>query len=212
MNLPVIVLGGGAHARVLLDALLGRGARVLGVTEADPSRRSGELLGVPVIGGDEAVLRHRPGEIRLVNGLGAVGAPASRREIFVRFKEQGFSFAAVIHPAAVIARAVELGEGAQVMAGAIVQTGSAIGANSIVNTRAGVDHDCRIAAHVHLAPGATVCGGVSVGEASHVGAGATVVQFVAIGARVVIGAGSLVLRDVPDGVTAYGVPAREVRR
>lgn len=96
------------------------------------------------------------------------------------------------------------------MAGAVIQPDVTIGANVLINTRASVDHDCRIGDHAHLAPGTTLCGGVCVGHTTHIGAGATVIQGVQIGNRCLIGAGSLVLRDVADGKKAYGVPAKEV--
>jgi len=98
------------------------------------------------------------------------------------------------------------------MAGAVIQPGCAIGANTVVNTHTTVDHDCNLAGHVHLAPGAVLSGGVTVGEATHVGAGTTIIQGVRLGARVLIGAGSLVTQDMPDGVTAYGIPAKVVKK
>ena len=47
-----------------------------------------------------------------------------------------------------------------------------IGANSIVNTRASVDHDCRIGETVHIAPGVTLSGAVTIGDGTHIGTGA----------------------------------------
>jgi len=38
-----------------------------------------------------------------------------------------------------------------------------------------------------------------------------VLEDVNIGANALIGAGSLVLKDIPDGVVAYGSPAKVVR-
>lgn len=61
---------------------------------------------------------------------------------------------------------------------------------------------------VHVAPHATVLGGVKVGEGSWVGAGAVVKQYITIGKNCMIGAGAVVLRDVPDGATVVGVPGK----
>ncbi|BCJ87882.1 acetyltransferase [Effusibacillus dendaii] len=210
MKFPIIVLGGGGHARVLIDTLLELKLPLLGFTVPNPEL-SNALLGVPCIGTDDAVTNYLPSAVELVNGLGSVGVPNQRKRLFQQLKEKGYHFSSVIHPAAVIGREVELSEGIQIMAGAIVQTGSSIGNNTIVNTRASVDHDCVIGDHVHLAPGVTLSGGVKVGAEVHIGTGATVIQGVRIGANSIIGAGALVLKDVPEGATVFGVPAKEVQ-
>jgi len=211
MMLPIVILGAGGHAKVLIEALLADAAVIAGIVDADPALGGMQLLGVPVLGGDELVETFPASEIMLANGIGSVGLPVRRRELFERFKNRGYRFAAVIHPSAVIASDVELGEGVQIMAGAVIQPGSRIGSNAVINTRASVDHDCRIGEHTHLAPGVTLSGAVTVGGTCHIGTGATVIQGIAIGSHSVIGAGALVLKNVPSSVTVVGVPARVVK-
>jgi len=210
MNLPIILLGAGGHAKVLLEALQLCQANVIGATDPDPQKEGMKLLGVPIIGTDEILCGYSPAQVRLVNGLGSTSLTAARTHLFKKFKGEGFAFASVVHPAAVLARDVCLGEGTQIMAGVVVQPGVVLGQNVIVNTRASVDHDSHIGDHCHLAPGVTLSGQVSVGEGTHLGTGAVVIQGVQIGNHCVVGAGSLVLRDIPDGVTAYGSPAKGV--
>lgn len=211
MTKPVILLGGGGHARVLLEALLLSGRTVLGITDPDAGKAAGTIMNIPVIGTDDAVLRFRPEDVELANGLGSVGSTARRAALFVAFRNRGYRFATAIHPAAVVSPTAIVEEGAQIMAGAIIQTGARIGMNAIVNTRAAVDHDCVIGAHAHLAPGVTLSGTVTVGDEVHIGTGATVIQGIAIGRGSTVGAGSVVVKTIPEGVTVYGVPAREAR-
>ena len=52
---------------------------------------------------------------------------------------------------------------------------------------------------------------VEIGSDVWVGGGAIILPGVRIGSRAVIGAGSVVTRDIPDGCTAAGNPARIVR-
>lgn len=212
MSLPVIILGAGGHAKVLIEALLASSAVIAGIADPDPALVGTTILTVPVLGGDYVVDEFPPSEIQLVNGLGSVGIPARRQKLFVTFCNKGYSFARVVHPSAVIASDVELGEGSQIMAGAVIQPGCRIGINSIINTRASVDHDCIIGDHVHVAPGVTLSGGVSIGACSHIGTGATVIQGISIGTESIIGAGSVVLKEVRPFVTVVGVPARMVTR
>ena len=212
MTRPVIVLGGGGHAKVVIDALLRGGVPVLGVTDPCQALAGRRILGVKVLGNDEVVLAHRPEELLLANGLGSVGVPERRREIFERFSALGYGFASVIHPSAVISSDAEIGEGAQIMAGAVIQPGCSIGRNAIINTRASVDHDCIIGDHTHVAPGVTLSGGVRVGVGVHIGTGATVIQGIDIGNDSLVGAGALVLKTVPSGETVVGVPAKVVQK
>ena len=205
---PVILLGAGGHAKVLLDILLEQRADIMGIAEKVGADMPANLCGVPVIGSDSDVERYSPEEIELVNGLGTIGSTALRQGLYDKFRRQGYRFRKVIHPAALISRRAELGEGVQVMAGAVVNIGTRIGENSIVNTRASVDHDCVIGAHVHIAPGATLSGGVTVRDGSHIGTGASVVQGVSIEAGVIVGAGAVVVDDLAAGRTFCGVPAR----
>jgi len=192
MKKPVIVLGGGGHAKVLIDALRLSGVKVLGYT--DRSKEAGHALGVPFLGGDERVLDFSPKKVLLVNGVGSVESTKKRRDLFRSFKDKGYQFASVIHRSAVLAKTVKLGEGVQVMAGAVIQTGTVIGDNAIINTKASVDHDCRIGVHVHIAPGVVLSGGVKIGFGSHIGVGAIIVQNVVVGNRSFVKAASLVTR------------------
>jgi UDP-perosamine 4-acetyltransferase len=212
MSLPVLVLGGGGHAKVLIEALRAMSVAVTGIADPDPELHGVTILGVTVLGGDEVVCGFTPYEILLVNALGSVGLPVARQKSFEYFKREGYVFATVIHPAAVIASDVELGEGVQVMAGAIIQPGSRVGCNVIINTSASVDHDCVIGDHVHLAPGVTLSGGVEIGEGTHVGTAAVVIQGIHLGSHCLVAAGSVVVRDVADGSTVKGVPARVVAK
>ena len=74
-----------------------------------------------------------------------------------------------------------------------------------------VEHDCRIADHAQIDPGAQLAAIVEVGEGSIVGNGASVIQDVHIGRYAMIGGGAVVLDDVADDVTVVGVPARAIK-
>jgi len=204
----LVILGGGGHARVVVDALRRRGEEISGI--ADPALLGTSVETLPVLGDDEWVSSLDPTEVVLVNGIGSVARPLRRRAVFERFAGMGFRFGAVVHPAATVAADTRLAAGTQVLAGAILQPGVTIGANAIVNAGAIVEHDATIHDHVHVAPGSTLCGNVSVGEGSFVGAGATVIQGRRIGACCLVAAGALVLADVPSGMAAIGHPARLV--
>jgi sugar O-acyltransferase (sialic acid O-acetyltransferase NeuD family) len=209
---PILVIGGGGHGRVVIEALRAAGTDVAGVIDRHPAVAAMLPDGVPWLGGDEALVRYLPADYQLANGVGGIGEP-HRRGVFERLGAAGYGFVRVRHPTAIVARAgVVLGEGCRIMAGAVIQSGVRIGADTIVNTRAAIDHDCRIGEHCHIAPGAVLCGEVEIGAGTHIGAGAVIIEGVRIGSFSIVGAGSVILRDVPDGVVVYSKDMRQERR
>lgn len=211
MSLPVLIIGAGGHAAVVLDVLRAVGANTVGFADRAVALRGTNVRGMPVFGGDEAVFeRYPPDRVMLANGVGGNQSTGDRRAVFERFSGHGYRFMTLVHPSAVVSPSATLGAGAQVMAGAVLQTSATIGPNTIINTRACVDHDCIIGGHVHVAPGAVLSGGVSVADRAHLGAGCVVIQGIRIGEGALVAAGAVVLRDVPALGRVAGNPAREI--
>jgi UDP-perosamine 4-acetyltransferase len=207
----ILCLGAGGHAAVLLDAVrsMGGDASLVGLVTHDGAH--GDVLGVPALGRDEelAAIARRTEASWFIVGVGTIkGGGTLRERLFSLAQATGLRPYTVMHPSAVVAGSAVVEAGAQIMAGAVIQARARIGENAIVNTRAGIDHDCAIGAHAHIAPGATLSGSVRVGRCSHVGAGATVRQGVTIGDGATIGIGAALIRDCPAHAVMLGVPAR----
>ena len=183
---PVILIGGGGHGWVVRALLEELDVNIAGV--ADPAL-SGEWDGVPVLPEDALP---PPDAVDIAIGVGQLPRTETRRRLFERFSAGGYRIPTLVHPAAWVARNATLAEGVQIMAGAVVQPGTTIAAGSIINTRAGVDHDCSLGAHIHIAPGATLCGDVTIGDDAFVGAGAVVLQGRTVAAGQVVPAAARV--------------------
>lgn len=206
--LPLVFLGAGGHAKVLLGLVRAMGQVVAGVCDPALEKQGvGVWCGVPVLGGDEAFEALTPHSHALVNAVGALPGRDARRRLYERYRERGFVFPVLVHPFSWVDCNVDLADGVQVMAGAVIQPDCTIGANTTINTRASVDHDCRIDAHVHIAPGATLCGSVSVAAGAYVGAGATIIQGLHVGAEAIVGAGATCVRSVEAGAVVLGARA-----
>lgn len=208
MTKPVVILGGGGHARVVIEALRCAGHAIAGVIDPKPEVAMQLPAGIAWLGKD--LSRARAGDVRLAIGVGSldVGAKNPRPTLFAEAKAGGFEVLTFRHPSAIVAGDVALGEGTQVMAGAILQPGIRTGVNCIVNSGASLDHDCRIGNHVHVAPGAVLSGTVEIGDGCHLGTGAIVIQNVKIGAEAMIAAGAVVTRDVPAHARVAPGPQR----
>jgi UDP-N-acetylbacillosamine N-acetyltransferase len=140
----------------------------------------------------------------------AVGDCDARLKIALQVQEHGFRLATLCHPRAIVAADAKVGEGTLIAAGAVLGPGTIIGNQVIINTAATVDHECIIEDGVHVCPGAHLAGCVRVGRGAWIGLGTNVKDDVQVGAHSIVGAGSLVLKDIPEGVVAYGVPAKVV--
>ena len=179
------------------------------VDDVNPDRAGGQLDGLPIFGG-EGLNRARAED--LTHLIVAIGDNEARVRCAGRAREQGFEPATVIHPTAIVGSGVEIGEGSFVAAGAVINPGSRIGKNVLINTKASVDHECVLEDGVHIGPGVTLGGSVTVHTLARVALGAAVRDDVSIGRFAVVGVGAAVVSNIEDGVVAYGVPARPIRK
>jgi UDP-perosamine 4-acetyltransferase len=211
---PVVGLGAGGHAKVVVDILrLHADHEIVGLLDPNPDLHGTEVMGVPVLGGDELLPELAGRGVRhAFIGLGSAGDTGPRRRLYELAREEGLAVVRAVHPTAAVAPSAALGDGVTIMAGAVVNAGARLGENVVINTTAVVEHDCVIGDHVHVATAAVLGGGVEVGEGSHVGLGARVNQGVRIGRGSIVGSGAVVVDDVADGVVVVGVPALVSRR
>jgi len=175
----------------------------------DPGRKNESFGGAHVLGGQEQLLKLQEQGVKHI--ILAVGQCDARLTLSAEAQHFGFARISAIHPSSTVAGSVVIGSGTVIVAGAVVNPAAEIGNEVIINTCASVDHECVIEDGVHVGPGAHLACRVRVGCGTFIGVGATIKDRVRIGRSCVIGAGSVVLQDLPDGVTAYGVPARIVR-
>lgn len=209
-----VVIGGGGHARVLIDAIKAAHPHAnLAVVDADASRAGSSLLGVPIVGNDDILAELvRNGTRQFVIGVAGVRDNGPRARLFERARELGLEPITVIHPGASVSQYATVGAGCQIFAGAIVNACATLGVNVVVNTGAIVEHDCIVDDHAHVATGARLAGAVHVEALAHIGAGSVVRQLLRVGRAAVVGAGAAVVKDVRPSAVVAGVPAKELTR
>ncbi len=206
----LLIYGASGHAKVIIDAVEQRGQyRIMGLLDDNPKLHGQECAGYPILGGMKQLKQQSYKHCRLILAIGSNEARCKLQEHLAARDER---FACIVHPAAQIGRGVSLGAGTVVMAGAVINTDTIIGQHVIINTGATIDHDCVIGDFVHIAPGAHLAGGVRVGRLAHLGIGSSIIQGITIGEGTIIGAGAAVIENVPDHVTAVGVPAKVIKK
>lgn len=206
-RVPVIVMGAGGHAKVIIDMLLQSAEyRLAGCVTHEPGAT--EVMGLPVIGDDDTLGTVYASGVR--HAFVAIGNNRVRADRMHYARSIGFTIVNAISGHAIVSSRATLGAGVAIMPGAVINVDTVVEDGAIINTGATVDHDCRIGKFAHIAPGTHLAGNVTVGEGAFLGVGTAVIPRRAIGAWTTIGAGSAVVRDIGDHVTAVGVPARVI--
>ena len=189
----LIIIGAGGHGRVVEDA-----SNLDCVFLDDNPKLEGVIGSI-----NQLEQIKEKGEAIIVG----IGDNKIRMEMLSKIQE----VATIIHPTAVISESAMVGCGTVVFANVVINPNSTIGRGCILNTASTVDHDCILGDGVHISPGAHLGGNVVVGDCSWIGIGASVKHGVSIGKNVIVGAGAAVVKDIPDGVTVVGVPAKVKR-
>lgn len=208
---PIVFWGATGQAKVLKECV-SQDFELIALFDNDVNVAS-SFPGIPIFHGSSGFEKWRAENPSSdISFLVAIGGDRGRDRLAIHdvLVGHGLKPANAIHRSSFVSPDAELGPGCQVLANAAVCVGAVLGRESIVNTAASVDHECRIGDGVHIAPGARLAGEVTVGDFSMIGIGAVVLPRVTIGRNVLVGAGSVVLKDVPSDRTVYGNPARMI--
>lgn len=203
----VLILGAGGHGQVVADILCrmrdaGETILPVGFLDDDPDLPGQHKCGVSVLG-SMADLRLFAHDALVV----AIGNNRIRQQVVQTWQAQGEKFITARHPTAVIAPDVSISPGCMICANVVINPGTVIGSHVILNTACTIDHHNQIRDFAHIAPGVHLGGDVQVGTGSLIGIGSIITPQTQIGEWCTVGAGAVVLHDLPDSVTAVGVPA-----
>lgn len=208
----IIIIGCGGHGKVIIDIILKRKLvlkeelEIIGILDDKFTKENSvSILGVPVIG-KIADINKFSRDIFYVIGIGNNNI---REEIAKKYFD--INYITLIHPNSVIGEDVKIGFGTVIMANAVINSGTTIGNHCILNTRSIVEHDNKLEDYVHISPGATLCGGVTIGQNTWIGAGSTIIQNILIGKNSIVGAGSTVIKNIDNFLIVMGNPAKEKR-
>ena len=191
---PIIILGGGGHARSTLDVIHEAGfVEEIGILD-DSLELDSDVLGAPVIGTTADVHRFMQSHEFLI-GVGKIGRSSRRRELAELVWSQGGKLACLRSPFSHVSRFANVEAGSVIFHRVTVNAGANVGKNCIINSHALIEHDSTIGDHTHISTGALVNGGCVVGEHSFIGSGAILHHNVTLPAESVVPAGTVVTRD-----------------
>ena len=163
----IILIGGGGHARVLIDLILMSDKfEIAGILDSE-LKKGKMVLNIPVLGSDNLLADlYGKGIRNACIAVGSIKDNSKRKMLYEKVKQVGFDMPYLIHPQAVVSKSdTRISSAVQIMAGVVIQPGVLIGENTIINTGAIVEHDCNVSSHVHICPGAVISGGCTIERA-----------------------------------------------
>jgi sugar O-acyltransferase (sialic acid O-acetyltransferase NeuD family) len=204
----MLIVGAGGHAIEVLSVFeeLEQGLSVCFFDNITPNVYPQLFDRFPVLQNEKAVREYFSKDKRFVLG---VGNPHVRKKLADLLRQWGGELTSVISPFAKIGtHEVQLGNGLNVMTNAVITERIKIGEGTLVHVHASVHHDSELGEYCELSPGCRVLGNVKIGSFTSVGTNALILPGTSIGSNCVIGAGAVVTKDVTNGVTVIGVPAK----
>jgi sugar O-acyltransferase (sialic acid O-acetyltransferase NeuD family) len=203
-SLVMVGAGPGSLPRIVAEAAAAAGMPLAGYLDAgdDPQPPTTPLQRL----GDESRLDD-PGFLAAFDLVVAVQG-RGRRALCELILARGGALPVLAHPAATISTTASIGAGTILSAGVVVQSDARIGRFCGLNTACSIDHDNVVGDRVSIGPGAHTAGRVTILDEAFIGLAALIINGVTVGRRATVGAGAVVVRDVPEGATVVGNPAR----
>ena len=141
--------------------------------------------------------------------LVAVGSSKDRYDIVQKLPKttKYFTF---IHPTALIAGDVKIGEGSFIGAYSILTTNIKIGKHTLLNRGNQIGHDTTIGDYFSAMPGAIVSGNVTIYDLVYMGTNSSIKEKISIHSLSTIGSNAAVVKHINEPGTYVGVPAKKI--
>ena len=212
MKRTLIIFGGGGQGKEVLEL-----ARIVNkehsrwndIVFRDDMQREGIVLDTHIYHSKTIKESYNINETEYIIAL---GEPASKKIVFEMLKEEGVFFTTLISPYAQVSPYSILGDGVIVKRGAIISPNVRLGNNTTIQSYTAVGHDVIIGSNCQISTHCVVGGHTTIGDEVFVGIHCPIRDRLMIGDKSIISAGSVVLKDVPEGVTVMGNPARIIKK
>ncbi|MFV2056712.1 MAG: acetyltransferase [Thiohalomonadales bacterium] len=210
MKKPTVLFGNGKYASAIFHYLTrDSDFKVVAFTVDEqyidiPSKHK-----LPVVA-FEAVEQFYPAD--KFNMLVALGFKQQNQLRYLRYlqaKQKGFQFATYVASSASVWNA-EIGENCIILDQVVMQPFVTIGANTIISSNAFIGHHTIVGSNCFVSAHATIAGCVTIDDFTLIGMNSSVKEGIEVGKSCTIGSGAAVIRNIDDGQTVVGVPAKQI--
>lgn len=153
------------------------------------------FLGLPVVPSNRLKNEYPKNENNLILGIGYSKMNDIRKKFFYQFKQDGYEFETFIHPTAIIASNVKIGEGNIILEDSLVQPFSKIGDCNIIFYKVTVAHHSEIGNFNTLTGHVSITGCINIGDNTFIGNSAIVTNKISVADYTLIGAGACVKKE-----------------
>lgn len=202
----LILIGAGGYAKSVIDSIDCETYRIVGFI--DEFKKEKKHLGYPIVAQSLEQIKDKNKYVYFIT----VGNNLNRLRWYKELEKYHLKIINIIDSTAIISTKAKIGNGCFVGKMAIINSNSVIGDNCIVNTKALIEHGCSLGNHVNMSTNSVINGDVSIGEGSFIGSCSVIIGQLNIGQWATIGAGAVVIRNVENGITVAGVPAKEINK
>lgn len=141
----------------------------------------------------------------------AIGNPKDKYSLINKASAYNIKYANLIHPDAKTNKFIEFGSGCIICCNSFISVNTRICDHVSINPGCGIGHDTIIEKYSTLYWNVTLSGNVCIREGCEIGSKAVIIPKRTVGKWSIIGAGAVVVKDLPEGCTAVGVPAKPIK-
>ena len=204
----IVLVGAGRFVREVIPLVRESGRHITGILDDRSSDLPDLVGGVPVLGRVSDIDRYPDTDVVVT-----VASGVARAVVVAKLELLGVDaerYHSVIDPTVRNPADCPIGGGSILFAGVTITADAELGTHVVAMPHVTITHDCVVSNYVTFASGVSLGGGVFIGDSAYLGMNSSILPEVKVGARAVVGMGAVVLRDVPEGETWAGVPAKRL--
>ena len=194
MKNEIVLVGLGGHAKAVLDL---KSFSTKSITSYIDKRPMRDNLGLSYLG--DKVTNDIIEIFKILPGFSYYNFHTRERHYNVFGEWNSYHFCdPIIDESARIGNDSRIGNGTVVFPGVIIGRNVEIGEGCVINSGSIIEHNSIVKRFTHVAPSATICGNVSIGQYSLIGANCTIINGLEICDYAIVRAGEIILEAITN--------------